>query len=186
MHLKCSYQRDDLNVDYYPNLLGEKLASEWYNYLEIKFPKSNGRSKILFGDEGLIYKVSYQDVTNNIHVLPWNQLPNLFELKQLIETITGHKYTVCSVQCYPNGKVGINPHRDKEMIAGTSIAGLSLGAKRTISFTRNNYDPVSISLAPGSLYVMNPPTNQKWLHSIVKDSKIKEPRYSLTFRNYES
>lgn len=48
-----------------------------------------------------------------------------------------------------------------------------------MQFTRNGHESVSISLTPGSLYVMNPPTNPKWLNSIVKDTKVKETRFSI-------
>lgn len=56
----------------------------------------------------------------------------------------------------------------------------------TISFTKGTLSPINISLSPSSLYVMNPPTNQNWLHSIIKDNKIGNSRISLTFRNYSA
>lgn len=184
MLMKCQYTAPDLDVDLYPHLLNAETANAWYTYLDELFPQENRRTSLLFGDEGLIYRVNYQEVTRESEVIPWNALPALTELKNLVEKVTNQTYTVCAIQCYPNGKVGINPHRDKEMVAGTQIAGLSLGAKRTISFTRNYHDPISIALLSGSLYVMKNMTNQKWLHSIVKDAKVREPRFSLTFRNY--
>lgn len=184
MYLKCQYKRNELDVDLYPNLLTPELAYAWYQYLESILPHQNRRTSALFGNEGMIYKVRYQNLDSERHVLPWNYLPALPELKGLIERITDQTYTVCAIQRYPNGNVGINPHQDREMVFGTRIAGLSLGATRTITFSRNHYDDVSIKLPSGSLYVMNPPTNQKWLHSIIKESNITEPRFSLTFRDY--
>lgn len=184
MYLKCQYKRNDLDVDLYPSLLTPDLATAWYIYLDSIIPKSNNRSSLLFGNEGLIYRVTYRDVTTEREVIPWSDIPALPELKSLVDNITNQTSTVCVIQRYNDGKVGINPHRDKEMVFGTRIAGLSLGAKRTLQLTRAHHEPVSISLPSGSLYVMNPPTNQKWLHSIVKEPKIKDTRFSLTFRDY--
>lgn len=184
MYLRCQYKQADLDVDLYPQLLTPDLAQAWYLYFDSIMPQTTNRSSILFGDEGLIYRVTYRNVTTESEVNPWTSLPALPELKSLVDKITNQTSTVCVVQRYNDGKVGINPHRDKEMVFGTRIAGLSLGAQRTIQFTRSYHEPISISLPSGSLYVMNPPTNQKWLHSIVKDTKIKEPRFSLTFRDY--
>jgi alkylated DNA repair dioxygenase AlkB len=186
MYLKCQYIRNELDVDFYPNLLTPELAHGWYQYLEAILPHANRRNTTLFGDDGIIYKVRYQNIDTEKHVLPWNHLPALPELKTLVERLTDQQYTVCAIQRYPNGNIGINPHRDREMILGTRIAGLSLGATRTLSFTHNYFDPVNIRLPSGSLYVMNPPTNQKWLHSIVKDPSVTQPRFSLTFRDYRS
>lgn len=184
MYLCCKYTRTDLDVDLYPSLLNPELAETWCYYLGTIFPPDKKRSSILFGNSGLIYRVTYRGNTTEREVIPWDTLPGLIELKNLVEAITKQKYTVCAVQCYPNGRVGIDPHRDKEMVAGTRIAGLSIGAERNIEFTRMYHAPVTIRLRSGSLYVMNPPTNQRWLHSITKDPTVKTPRYSFTFRDY--
>lgn len=184
MYLKCQYIRPELDVDLYPNLLTYELAQNWYEYLDAVLPHVNKRNSTLFGDDGIIYKVRYQYFDTEKYVLPWSHLPALPELKTLIERVTNQKYTVCAIQRYPNGNIGINPHQDREMVSGTRIAGLSLGATRTISFTHNYFNHVDIPLPSGSLYVMNPPTNQKWLHSIIKDPNITHPRFSLTFRDY--
>lgn len=190
MYIKCKYTRDNLDVDFYPHLLTPELAHGWYTYLESIIPHEKRRSTLLFGDPGLLYNITYRGIATTQPIIPWTDLPPIIQLKELVEKITGQKYTVCVVQRYSNGYVGINPHRDKEMVLGTRICGLSLGATRTISFTKTIYgnpiplDQVNIPLISGSMYVMNPPTNQKWLHSIVKEPSIKESRISLTFRDY--
>lgn len=152
----------------------------WYLYLDNILSHNATRSSVLFGDNGLIYRVTYRGNNSEREVNSWDTIPALPELKRLVEKVTDQKYTVCLIQRYPNGKVGIAPHKDKEIVLFTRISGLSLGATKTISFLKRshiwtgkpNYDttiePVNIRLTSGSLYVMNPPTNQKWLHSIVK------------------
>lgn len=184
MYLKCQHQGNDFDVDLYPQLLTPELAQGWYDYLDAIIPHETHRNSTLFGNPGLIYRVTYRDVTSESEVLPWSDLPALAELKSLVEKITEQTYTVCVIQRYANGRVNINPHRDKEMVLGTRIAGVSLGATRTISFTRTYHEPVNIPLPSGSLYVMKPPTNNMWLHSITKEPSVKTPRFSLTFRDY--
>jgi alkylated DNA repair dioxygenase AlkB len=182
---KKTYFDVDFHVDVYNNLLTEELSVMWFGYLEKLFVDDNDkrRKSVLFGEKGLIYTVTYRGTVSHTEALPWDTVPVLNYLKNLVEKITGQQYSVCVIQRYPNGKIGINPHRDKEMVQGTRICGLSLGAERTISFTRCQ-KKIDIPLPSGSLYVMNHPTNQKWLHSIVKDASIKTPRLSLTFRDY--
>lgn len=184
MQLRLKYSRSDLDVDYYPSLLTQSLAQMWSDYLGNLFVKGTIRTSLLFGDEGLVYRVSYHGQTKETLVAPWTEIPPLLALKNLLETLLKQRFTVAIVQCYPKGSIGIAPHRDKEMVPGTIIAGLSVGTPRTIQFTRNNYEAVSIPLASGSLYVMNPPTNDKWLHCITKQPEVKDVRYSITFRNY--
>lgn len=199
MYLKCQYKQSDLDfdVDFYPQLLTPDLAQAWYLYLDSILPHDATRSSVLFGDTGLIYRVTYRGNTSERKVHSWDTIHALPQLKSLVENITNQTYTVCVIQRYPSGKVGISPHKDKEMVLGTRISGLSLGATRTISFLKPSpiwtgkptYDttvePINITLTSGSLYVMNPPTNQKWLHSIVQEPAIKESRISLTFRDYQ-
>lgn len=178
------YVRDDLDVDFYPKLFNPKIAQEWFDYLESIVPHQHTRTSIILGNPGLIYKVSYRGITKETIVTPWNTLPIFNALKSFIEDVTKQKFTVCVIQRYPHGNIGIAPHKDKEMVPGTLIAGLSFGATRTLDFIKPNYDNVSIKLNSGSLYVLNPPTNQFWLHSIRTEPQVKEVRYSLTFRNY--
>ena len=193
--IKQEYKAPNLSVDYYPKILTTLEIDHWYRKLEDRF--SDSSRSTMFGNEGLIYTTVYRGETNHYQVEPWTSIPGLIDLKQKVEELTGETFTVVAIKCYVNGKKGIAPHRDKEMIEGTKIAGLSFGSKRTLTFTkpfdlyahqphhtRQTYDTISIPLASGSLYVMNPPTNQKWLHSIEKDSTVKLPRFVLTFRNY--
>jgi alpha-ketoglutarate-dependent dioxygenase alkB family protein 2 len=178
------YECPGLEVDFYPNFIPSEAAETWFQYLEQTLVHAGRRTSTIFGDEGKQYVVNFTNGTRISNCIPWSSLPSLSELKTLIEQTTGQKYTVCVMQRYPTGKVGINPHRDKEMIPGTMIVGLSFGATRTLTFSRNGYDSVSIKLPAGSLYVMQHPTNQYWSHCVETDSSVTTTRISLTFRNY--
>jgi alkylated DNA repair dioxygenase AlkB len=106
-----------------------------------------------------------------------------------VEKMVDEKFNVCVVQRYPNGSYGINPHKDKEMIIGTTICGISFGAKRKLRLHSPKYmklDNIELDLEHGSLYVLKSPTNTYWSHEIVKDKNINKPRISLTFRNYST
>lgn len=72
------------------------------------------------------------------------------------------------------------------MKRGTDICGLSLGYEtRDLilippPFNKNDKEKLCISLPPGSLCILKPPTNNYWMHSIAKD-ETTTPRISLTY-----
>jgi alkylated DNA repair dioxygenase AlkB len=175
-------EKDGLNIDFYPNLLNEDEASELYNELEtlVPFPSSTRRSNITYGDAELVYTIEWYGKVTYRKAQPW--LPQLLDIKTKLEEITGNVFNICVVQRYPNGKIGIKPHRDKEMTHGTSIIGVSLGATRVLRMTGKGKS-LKLSLNTGSAYCLNPPTNDIWCHSILEDNTTA-PRISLTFRNY--
>lgn len=171
-------------------LFNNDVSTNLFNHFSttLDWSNDNRRQKFLFGDDNLIYSVKYRGKQTDYQVLPWTQ--TLLDLKDIVQTITRtegtslvqHTYTVCSIQRYPHGGVGINPHRDKEMKLGTSILGLSLGAERNLVLTRGDKSLI-LPLPSGSVYILYPPTNNYWLHSIPKDGSTSA-RISLTFRNY--
>ncbi len=185
---KKEYLGDKLNLDFYKNFLTSEESISVFNTLEKQTKWSNlvsekKRVNQTYGDDGLVYEINFYGKITKRKALPWSDIPILEILRNRITEITKESYNICVIQRYPNGKIGINPHRDKEMKLGTTIVGLSLGETRTLSMSRNN-SIIDISLSPGSLYVFNSPTNSYWAHSIKKDETTK-PRISLTFRTYE-
>ena len=185
------YADTGLNLDFYPRLYTESDSQLIYDTLEkevawLKPITSGRRSNQIYGDDGLVYEVKFGSyggkpgATTRRKAQPWT--PLLAQIRDDISALTGAKYTICVVQRYPNGSVGINPHRDKEMVAGTTIAGLSFGSTRTLVMARGE-KALRLELGPGSMYVLNPPTNDYWSHAIEKSAET-QPRISLTFRNY--
>lgn len=172
----------NLDLDLHEDLVDAETASELFDLLEDLFPlKPNKRVNQTYGDDGLVYEIKFQNGTVKRKAQPWK--PVILVLKELVEKVTGEKFTICVVQRYPNGKIGIQKHRDKEMKHGTKIAGLSIGQQRKLIMARNDKEHI-IELPSGSLYVMNPPTNDFWTHCIPRDSTNDGVRISLTFRNY--
>ena len=141
--------------------------------------------KVILGDDSILnrYTFQYRGEIIRTKVWPWAKLSFLEKIRDLISILTSQTYHCCVIQLYNNGSVGIKPHRDKEMESGTIIASISLGATRTMRFERTGYDNCDISLENGSLLLINPPTNDYWLHSIPWESACKKPRMSLIFRN---
>jgi alkylated DNA repair dioxygenase AlkB len=190
------YKGDKLCIDIYENFITTAAAAAAMTaimkYGTFRHPHmtkagtpSKRRNKIIYGDEDVpYYKFTYMNKDVFTRINSWTSLPILRSIRDKIKELTGQHYHVCVVQLYNCGEVGIDPHRDKEMEPGTIIASLSLGETRIMRFSKAGYETVDIALPAGTLCLMNPPTNDYWLHSIPKD-KTTAPRISLVFRNCE-
>lgn len=169
-----------LSVDYIPNFIPIDKTFDLFKILfeTIEWPypfynkdgtPSKKRNVIVFGREYRSIKV-------------FKEWPPIMEsIRATIEEKVQHPINTCIVQIYGTGKTKIRPHQDKEVPPYTKIIGLSLGAERIIKFERKGYEDHDILLENGSLYLMNPPTNTKWAHSI-PECETDQPRMSLTFR----
>lgn len=181
--IRTTFRSEYYSVDFYKDFLDSEQSAKLYELclsLLKPFKIGNRRTNKTFGDEGLIYEIKFKNGTVRRPTEEWPE--DIKKIKTRIEKLVDAKLNICVLQYYPNGNVGINPHRDKEMIHGTKICGLSLGETRTLSMAYRSLEH-DIKLPEGSLYIFNPPTNDFWSHSISKDSS-KNPRISLTFRNY--
>ena len=90
---------------------------------------------------------------------------------------------------YADGKDEINWHSDKEPSLGDNpiIACVNLGATRKFWFRKKepNSEKFFHELSDGDLLIMGQDCQANYLHAILKESEIKEPRISLTYRyNY--
>ncbi len=178
-------------VDYVESFLPKAHSRELYLDLITLFPNlPTKRISKTFGDTGLSYIVKFKQNTVTRYAQTWT--PSLFKVKEILEKHmfdTYHQnihFNICVVQVYPSGKIGINPHRDKEMTPGSYICGISLGETRFLDIAKWGTDSLcSVPLIDGSLYIFIPNTNNFFSHSIRKDDS-KAIRLSLTFRNYSS
>jgi len=142
---------------------------------------SKKRNGTIYGDTKE-YTITYRGQIIKKPVNPWK--PEFIELREKITKTTEQNYNTCALQVYNSGVVGIKPHRDKEMNAGSKIASISLGETRVMRFERHGFEPIDIALDKGDLCVINYPTNNYWLHSIPTDNTT-QARASLIFRNFE-
>lgn len=142
---------------------------------------SKKRNKTIYGEmEEYVY--IYRGVAVKTPIRPWARFPELKSIADRIADISGQTYKTCVIQIYNNGGVGIKPHRDKEMMSGEIIASVSLGTPRIMRFERKGWKTQDILLKSGMLCLINPPTNDYWLHSIPTDESITTPRISLVYR----
>lgn len=180
------------DVSFCSNFLPLDYADQLYAYLLTyakwgKDPNTlkNRRTNVSYGDPRLKYELKFHGKNITRSVLPWSDLPGLLELKTKIEESSGQKYNYVVIQLYPNPKVGIKPHRDKEMVPGTTIAGISLGATRLLTISHSYMKQVfQFQLTHGSVYLLNPPTNDFNTHCIPPGTELNTDgiRISLTFR----
>jgi alkylated DNA repair dioxygenase AlkB len=134
-----------------------------------------------YGDGRFVYR--YSGVSKI--ALPWT--PELLELKNLTEQITGETFNCCLLNLYDDGTQAMGWHADDEpqIKTGAAIASWSFGAERKFSFRhRQTKETVSLVLENGSLLVMKGDTQRFWLHALPKSAKVKTPRINLTFRTF--
>lgn len=178
--IKIEFRALFLNLDFYVNFLDQPRSSKLYNHVKDTYyseSKNNKRESMFFGDPKTVYVTNYGKVSSTRPVREIDE--EIDYVRGMVEEEIDKEITVVLSQYYPNGKVGIKPHQDREMV-NKVICGLSLGETRTLNLIRNG-NFISLKLNPGSLYVLDHPTNDYYFHSIVEDKTIN-PRISLTFR----
>ena len=153
----------------------------WENERVVMFGKEiiTKRKVAFYSDPSIAYTYANRTKVG----LPWKE--TLVTLKNMVESITKEKYNACLLNLYHNGEEAMGWHCDneKEIVANSSIASLSIGASRKFSFKHKvTKETISIQLENGSLLEMKGPIQQHWWHSLPKSKKVTESRINLTFR----
>jgi alkylated DNA repair dioxygenase AlkB len=134
-----------------------------------------------YGNEGAQY--SYSGTTRLPN--PWT--PLLLEIKQRVEHAAGVCYNSLLLNQYRDGKDSVSWHSDDKPSLGLnpSIASVSFGAVRSfhLRHRRDKHVRHTMDLAPGSLLLMQGPTQHFWHHQVPKTSRAVGPRINLTFRS---
>jgi alkylated DNA repair dioxygenase AlkB len=163
--------------------LYDELLNEinWENERVVMFGKEiiTKRKVAFYSDESIVYTYAGKTKIG----LPWKD--PLILLKNIIESKTKEKYNACLLNLYHNGEEAMGWHSDneKEIVANSSIASLSIGASRKFSFKHKaTKETISIQLENGSLLEMKGTIQSHWLHALPKSKKITESRINLTFR----
>ena len=115
--------------------------------------------------------------------LPWT--PSLLSIKSAIEEKAKIAFNGGLMNYYHDGNEGASWHADNEktIMPNSCIASVSFGAARKFEFKhKQTEEKVSVTLAPGSLLLMQGTTQTHWIHQLPKSKKIKDPRLNLTFR----
>lgn len=116
--------------------------------------------------------------------------PRMRAIQTAVQDITGVKLEACFLNGYENSRDHLGAHADDspEMDDLRPIAIVTLGAQRNIWFFPNE-NPKDISVLPlesGSLCLMLPGMQDRYMHRIPKAEREVGPRISLTFRGYVS
>lgn len=132
-----------------------------------------------YGDRDFLY--TYSNATKQ--ALPWT--PELINLKQIIEPLSGASYNSCLLNLYHTGEEGMAYHSDDEKNLGEqpNIASVTFGAERKFLFRhKRTRETISLMLETGSLLVMKDYTQANWQHRLPTTKKVQTPRVNLTFR----
>ncbi len=180
----------DGELNYWPNLFDNQNCKAIFTEL-LELPWQQNRVRIfnnwyltprlesLHGEIETTYSYSGQILKTQVLT------PLLFELKTLVEELTGHTFNVVLVNYYRNGEDSNGWHADNEPELGQNpvIASLSFGVERRFDLKHKfKGDQVQIHLKNGSLLLMSGPIQHFWKHQIAKSKKISEGRINLTFR----
>ncbi len=178
-------------VNYYGTVFSKAEADYYYNYLlnnvlwkndeAIIFGKhiTTARKVAWYSEKEISY--TYSKITRYSHLFT----PELSNLKQIIEKITGQTYNSCLLNLYHNGNEGMAWHSDdeKELLKNGAIASVTFGAERKFAFKhKTNKQTVALNLEHGSVLVMKDETQTHWLHRLPPTTKVSTPRINLTFR----
>jgi alkylated DNA repair dioxygenase AlkB len=125
------------------------------------------------GDPGCSY--TYSGVANRIE--PWSEL--LAGLRARVEEAAGSSFNSLLLNRYRDGRDKIDWHADdeRELDPEAPIASLSLGVARSFRLkpkqaSEAEIEPLQYELGHGDLLVMDPPTQQHWLHQIPQRLRV--------------
>lgn len=181
-------------TEYYGKIFSDEECENYYQYLLNQIPWENDEAVIFgkliytkrkvawFGEKEFEYTYSKRTKSAKF----WT--PELLELKQKCEEISGETYNSCLLNLYHDGSEGMAYHSDaeKDLKKHGAIASLTFGAARKFSFKHKlSKDRIDIFLETGSLLVMKGTTQENWLHRLPPTTKVKTPRINLTFRTIE-
>ncbi|HYP02917.1 MAG TPA: alpha-ketoglutarate-dependent dioxygenase AlkB [Cyanobium sp.] len=187
------HEREGLKVRSWPRWLEaaadhQQVLSEevpWKQEMITLFGRTTPipRLSCWMGDPGCHY--TYSGVRNQLE--PWS--PRVQELRLKVEEAVGCRFNSLLLNLYRDGSDKLDWHADdeRELDPASPIVSLSLGAART--FRLRPRDPeripcasLTFELGHGDLLVMDPPTQEHWLHQVPRRLRVKTPRLNLTFR----
>jgi alkylated DNA repair dioxygenase AlkB len=159
LHRKVPWEQRSITI--YGNTIPQPRLIAWY------------------GDHSYTY--------SGLRLEPTPMNPLIEDVKGVAESLSDETFNGVLLNFYKDGNSSIGMHSDDEPEFGyrPTIASLSLGAERLISFQRKDKSlPISKILLPhGSFLVMKGSTQELWKHGISKTKDDVGMRINLTFRN---
>lgn len=115
---------------------------------------------------------------------PWT--PELRQLRDRVERLTGHAYNSVLLNLYRGGQDGMGWHADDEPELGRNpaIASVSLGATRRFKLRhrRRPEAAATLELAHGDVLLMAGATQHEYVHAVPKTARPVGERINLTWR----
>jgi len=115
--------------------------------------------------------------------------PALVPVRDALEARLGIRFNNCLLNHYldERSKMGFHADETKELVPGTGVAIVSVGAPRRLSFrTKDRSVRHAILLEPGSLLFMPLEVQHGWDHAIKRQRAPSGPRISLTWRAFRA
>lgn len=106
-------------------------------------------------------------------------------LLKIVNEYFNYDFNSVLLNYYKDGRDEIKWHSDKETQLGSNpvILTLNFGATRKFHFLEKATGEKSFEvLNSGDVLIMKENCQENYLHAILKESEVKEPRISLTFR----
>jgi alkylated DNA repair dioxygenase AlkB len=170
--------------DTHPSFYKQLLENVHWKHDELTLygKKIITKRKVAFeGDEQIEYTYSKQQKIAS----HWSNV--VLELKQLLEKELNTQFNGCLLNLYDSGEIGMAWHSDNEpeLDSKGMIVSVSFGATRTFQLKhKQSGEKIDIQLENGSVVVMDMYSQKHWMHQLKKETKIKEPRVNLTFRQF--
>ncbi len=115
--------------------------------------------------------------------------PLLVRVQVALEKRLGVAFNNCLLNFYVNerSKMGFHSDDTSDLVMGTGVAIVSVGAARKLTFRRRDDIEVrhAISLPSGSLLYMENDVQTEWAHAIKRQRGVG-PRISLTWRCFRT
>ncbi|MFT5571989.1 MAG: alkylated DNA repair dioxygenase AlkB [Cryomorphaceae bacterium] len=181
----------DAEIEYWASFVEQELAFEWYRHL-LDHTHWQQDTITVYGKQHLTPRLSswvgeswmsYRYSNHTMQPSPWSAI--LLNIKNDIESRTGHTFNSVLVNYYRDGRDSNGWHSDDEPELGAMpiIASLSLGANRDFQLRHKTNKNLkhTIVLENGSLLVMQGSSQSHWQHQIPKRAHA-QGRINLTFR----
>lgn len=146
-------------------------------------PCSQNRNVGFFSDDSVGYRYSGKLMASQ---------PLPMWMKELMESVNHKlqtKFNGILINHYESGEDYIGAHRDDESgldPTNMAVAAISFGAVRKFRIRDNERKIVAdVPTEHGSLMVMMGDFQKKFTHEVPVEKKIKEPRWSITFRHHK-
>ena len=167
---------------------GKATYEDLFEQIKDKCVKGTiGRKSCLFALHDL--NLLQMNDNYNIDIYEHKQVPEVLKkIRTIVERETGFVYDYVLVHIYLDGSASINWHFDSEAV-NTPICSVSLGATRKFRLKekhkKSGYD-YEYLLESGDMVLMKVGCQQKYLHCIPVEKRVKSPRINLTFRQYDT